>query len=258
MFQFQHDATVHGEDVLSHTNWEVGERWLVRYSCVPAAPPRSSQRPLTACVQDARGPARAGRDEPMAARARRPRAHARGHRALGELAPVGWDAPTVRSTGAGTRRADSRVERIQYMRCDARVHHDAFLTPGSSLRRAARRKWYCDAVSIPPCRLLASWRTHPRERKLADDTPTAAALVAAVLDRGRARVLVERVELELGLVADLRGQALVPRDVQVRAPQDLRALHDVPRLEVAQEPDVRHGGDRVRVGGRTRATPLRC
>jgi hypothetical protein len=32
--EFMFAVTVHGEDVLSHTNWEISENWLSRYSWV--------------------------------------------------------------------------------------------------------------------------------------------------------------------------------------------------------------------------------
>jgi hypothetical protein len=28
---FMHSVTVHGEDVLSHTNWEIGEKFLYQF-----------------------------------------------------------------------------------------------------------------------------------------------------------------------------------------------------------------------------------
>lgn len=82
----------------------------------------------------------------------------------------------------------------------------------------------------------------PAQAKLAHDAPPPPRLRAPVFDRGRPGVLAERVQLQLRLVADLRGEVLVARDIQVRAAEDLVGVHAVAGLDVAEHTDVGHGG----------------
>lgn len=34
LHDYRHEVTIHGDDVLAHTNWELSENWLHRYKCV--------------------------------------------------------------------------------------------------------------------------------------------------------------------------------------------------------------------------------
>lgn len=34
LHDYRYAVTIHGDDVLAHNNWEIGESWLQRYKCV--------------------------------------------------------------------------------------------------------------------------------------------------------------------------------------------------------------------------------
>jgi len=82
------------------------------------------------------------------------------------------------------------------------------------------------------------------EAKLANDAAPAPGGSTPVLDRCRARVAAEGVELELRLVAHLRGEVLVARDVEVGAARDLVVGDALTRFHVAQDAYVRSGRHR--------------
>jgi hypothetical protein len=68
MHDFVKSVTIHGEDVLNATNWEISERWMCDYSC--DAFDRFAQSGLLTRVQCSCRPKRARHDESLAPRAR--------------------------------------------------------------------------------------------------------------------------------------------------------------------------------------------
>jgi hypothetical protein len=68
MHDFVKSVTIHGEDVLNATNWEISERWMCDYSCV--AFDRFGRSNLLTRDQCSCRPKRARHDESLAPRAR--------------------------------------------------------------------------------------------------------------------------------------------------------------------------------------------
>lgn len=89
------------------------------------------------------------------------------------------------------------------------------------------------------------------QRELADDTPPSSRLRAAIFNSGWARVFAKSVELQLGLVTDLRGQGGVAGDVEVCAAGYFVLENAVARLHVANHARISHRlTGMVHLGGR--------
>ena len=81
---------------------------------------------------------------------------------------------------------------------------------------------------------------YPTETKLAHDAPSTARLRTPVFNSSGASVLPESVELELGLVADLRREGLVASYVEVGSASDLVGGHTLAGLDVAKNSNLCH------------------
>lgn len=87
----------------------------------------------------------------------------------------------------------------------------------------------------------ASANAYPTETKFTHDAPSTTRLRASVFDRGRTGVPPEGVELELGLVADLRREGLVAGYIEVGSTGELVGGYTFAGFDVAKNSDFRHG-----------------
>lgn len=93
-------------------------------------------------------------------------------------------------------------------------------------------------VSAPTRKQQQRRTTHSRQAKLRYDTPPSPTLYTPILHRRGPRVPPEGVELQLRLVAHLGRERLVPRDEEIRSPDDLFVLHALAGFYVPEDADV--------------------
>lgn len=93
---------------------------------------------------------------------------------------------------------------------------------------------------------LRHWESecaYSAQAKFRHDAPSPPSFVAAIFHRCRSRVSPESVQLELGLVANLRGKRLVSGDIEVGSAGHLIRAHELPGLDIAQNSNVGHCHD---------------
>lgn len=84
--------------------------------------------------------------------------------------------------------------------------------------------------------------THSTQGKFTHDPSPPPRLITTIFDRRRTRVFSKGVELELGLVANLSRQRLVPRHVEVGSASKFVNSNTIARLYVTNDPRITVGG----------------
>lgn len=80
--------------------------------------------------------------------------------------------------------------------------------------------------------------TYPAQREFPNNTSASPCLCTPVLDNSRVRVPVERVQLELSLIPDLRRESLVAGHEEVSAADDFGIGHASSCLHITSKMDV--------------------
>ena len=88
---------------------------------------------------------------------------------------------------------------------------------------------------------MSNGSAYPTETKFAHDTSPATRFRTSVFDGGWTGVPSERVQLELGLVADLGGEGLVASYVEVSSASDFIGGYAFAGFDVAKNSNLCHG-----------------
>ena len=118
-------------------------------------------------------------------------------------------------------------------------HQEALNTPESSPAKAFNRNWVYVGMSHDR-RSNDVYETYPAQTEFTDDTASLPTDRTSIFHRRRSCIPSKVVQLQLGLISDLRRKALVASDGKIGAANDFVGFDPLASCGIAHDADVRH------------------